>query len=566
MKQLVALFRGRSIGIVPVIFSGDFRMNMQRQRADRMAGWGRAARRTIGAFALAALVGGTSVPVMAGLFDDTPSSSKPNQKPKAPLPPLDNNPATPSGDSTTGTSQSKTQVSVKPAAPPPKLPIPSDAARKAAEKQIRDIMGDDLAKARTPEEKTKIATQMLQTADGTSDPAGKYMLLRDAEGLAAEAGDVETAIAANSAVISNFQPDATSGAIEPLEKFTRLSLDADAEAKLSQLALSGLHEAIAANRFDVARQFGRLALAFAHRTTDHDLNEQAASALASITTCEAEYARVAPMQATLEKNPSDPSANAAIGRYECFVKGNWAVGLPMLAKGSNETLKRVAVDELKPPTTAVEQSAVADAWWGMTEGLPPAIQINLRAHAADLYARAEEGLSGLNKLKAEQRIAQMQPAQPKPQVVAETPKSGKSAKPADSDDTNSTTSETIEVNGPADVVKVVPPDMFPKSVTDWTEERQGPINDILRQKLYHQKGTFNLVVQDVLQGGQRVVARAVLFGKITFRLQLRFDADARSQALSMRVGQPCTVSGEIYYARFEGMALIVDMEHCTRLQ
>lgn len=541
-------------------------MIMQRQRTGRMMVWGRVARASAGTVLMAALVAGVTRPALAGLFDDTPSSSKPTPKPKTPLPPLDNNPVTPPANSAAGSSQATTQVSVKPEAPP-KLAIPSETARKAAEKQIRDIMGEDLARAQTPEEKTKIARQMLQTADGTSDPTSKYVLLRDAETLAADAGDVDTAVEASNAVISSFQPHATPSAIEPLERFTRLSLEADAEAKLCQLALDGLHEAISGNRFDIAHQFGRLAVTFAHKTTDQDLSEKAVSTLASVATCESEYARVAPMETTLQRNPNDPSANAAIGRYECFVKGNWAAGLPMLTKGSNETLKRVAVDELKPPATAVEQMAVGDAWWGMTDGLPAAIQANVRAHAVSLYARADEGLSGLNKLKAEQRIAQMQPAQPKAQVATtDTPKPGKPVKPQNPDDNNSTTDEAIEINGPADVIKAVPPEMFPQTLTDWTEERQGPINDILRKKLYRQKGTFNMVVQEVMNNGQRVEARSVLFGKITFQLQVRFDADSRSQGLSMRVGQPCTVTGEIYYARFEGMALLVYMDHCSRVQ
>lgn len=540
-------------------------MKTQRDRAAGMTRWRPVTRAAAGAVMMAALVALGARPAAAGLFDDTPSSSKPTQKPKGPLPPLDNNPLTPSANSGTGGS-SKTQVTVKPATPA-KLPIPAEAARKAAEKQIRDIMGSDLSKARTPEDKTKIATQMLQTADGTSDPAGKYALLRDAEGLAADAGDVDTAIAANNAVVSAFQPDATNGAIDPLQKFTRLSLEADAEAKLCDLALTGLHEAISANRFDVARQFGKLALTFAHKTSDHDLAERAASALGSISTCEGEYARVAPMEATLQKSPNDPSANAAIGRYECFVKGNWDVGLPMLIKGSNETLKKAAVDELKPPATAMEESAVADAWWGMADGLPPAIQTNVRAHAVTLYARAEEGLSGLAKLKAEQRIAQLQPAAPKAEVAtAQQPKSVKTIKPTQSEDSTSGGSETIEVNGPGDVIKAVPPDMFPKTLTDWTEERQGAVNDVLRQKLYHQKGNFSFVVQEVLAGSLRVNSRSVLFGKISFRLQLRFDADSRQQVQTMHVGQACAVTGEIYYAHFEGMELIVDMQHCTRLQ
>lgn len=500
-------------------------------------------------------------PAAAGLFDDSQPNSRQTNKPNKPAPSAKNG----SGATVNivGTSKSA------PPAPavPSKLAIPSDAQRKAAEKQIRDVMSNDLANARTPEDKKKIATQMMQTADGTSESAAKYQLLRDAESLGAEADDVETAIAANNAVTASFEPDATSGALDPLQKFSRSSLNAEAESKLCDLALGGLRDAILGDHFDAARQFGKLAIGFAHRSNDKDLSEKAISAMASIATCESEYTRVVPMLATLKKSPDDPSANAAVGRYECFAKGNWAAGLPMLVKGSNETLKHAAVEELKAPSTAVEQSAVADAWWGMAEGLPLAIQTNIRAHAVSIYARAEAGLTGLSKLKAQQRIAQLQPKTPKTRVATgDAPKASKAGKPAPADDGTSTSTDATEINGPADVIKTVPPEMYPKTVTDWTDERQGAVNEILRQKLYRQKGTFNVVVQEILPTSGRINTRSMLFGRISFRMMLRFDSDARAKIQGLHVGSPCTVQGEIYYARFEGMELIVDMDHCTRLR
>jgi hypothetical protein len=536
-------------------------MKSLRQGVAGMAGWGVSARGPWRVLLLASAIVCVSRPAVAGLFDDTPTSKQAGKSSRS-QPPLNNSAGNP-GDSGTGSSKANSQESAKPVVPP-KLAIPSEAARKAAEKQIRDVMADDLVKAKTPEDKKKIASQMLQTADGTSEAASKYELLRDAESLAADAGDVETAIAANTAVASAFEPDMSSGALDPLQKFSRLSLDADAESKLCDLALAGLRDALLGNHFDAARQFGRLATGFAHKTSDKDLGDKAGSAMALIATCESEYTRVAPMEATLKKTPADPAANAAIGRYECFAKGNWSVGLPMLAKGSNETLKHAAIDELKPPATSVEQSAVGDAWWGMAEGLPPAIAANVRAHGAGLYARAEEGLTGLSKLKAQQRIAQVQPAAPKPQLA--TGQNPKPAKPVPSDDGTSTSTDSPEINGPADVIKAVPPDMYPKTLTDWTDERQGAVNQVLRQKLYRQKGTFNIVVQELLPTGGRINSRSALFGKISFRMILRFDSDSRVQLQSLHVGSPCTVTGDIYYARFEGMELIVDMDHCTRLR
>ncbi|HEY2587145.1 MAG TPA: hypothetical protein VGI81_15465, partial [Tepidisphaeraceae bacterium] len=318
-----------------------------------------------------ALLMGMSLPVhAAGLFDDEPSGSKsPPSKATAPVKPAKSAPA----------SESE------------KLPIPTDAQRRVALKQVRDVMKDDLAKAKTPAEKTQLATQMLQTADGTADAAGRYVLLREAENLAADAADVDTALAADEAANTAFQPDATSAAIDPLQKFTRASLNAEASARVCEAAMGVLHNALAVNRFDAARQAGRVAVAMARKANNRELADRATGVLGSINAMGGEYARVVPAEAVLKKMPDDPAANATVGRYECFFKGDWAAGLPKLAKGNNDALKKAAGGELKAPTTAPGQSAVGDAWWAVADGQPPALQSAIRAHAAAWYDQALDG-------------------------------------------------------------------------------------------------------------------------------------------------------------------------------
>ena len=44
----------------------------------------------------------------------------------------------------------------------------------------------------------------------------------------------------------------------------------------------------------------------------------------------------------LKSNPDDAGANAAVGRYVCFFKGDWAAGLPLLAKGPSGPLTDLA--------------------------------------------------------------------------------------------------------------------------------------------------------------------------------------------------------------------------------
>ena len=44
--------------------------------------------------------------------------------------------------------------------------------------------------------------------------------------------------------------------------------------------------------------------------------------------------------AALQQDPEEPAGEScSVGRYLCFSKGDWEKGLPLLARGSDETLK-----------------------------------------------------------------------------------------------------------------------------------------------------------------------------------------------------------------------------------
>jgi hypothetical protein len=111
--------------------------------------------------------------------------------------------------------------------------------------------------------------------------------------------------------------------------------------------------------------------------------------------------------ARLKNRPDDPSANFAVGRYSCLVKGDWDGGLPMLAKGSNPAFKALAERELAHASGSDEVSAVADGWWDAAGKEPDAAsRTALTAHAVALYERAVGEAVGLRKVQMEKRIAE----------------------------------------------------------------------------------------------------------------------------------------------------------------
>lgn len=84
------------------------------------------------------------------------------------------------------------------------LPIPNTQACESAERLIQEIYGEQLEAARAPEQKAKLAREVLQVAREEPDPANKYVGLQTARRLATEALDGELALEAVQAQVATF--------------------------------------------------------------------------------------------------------------------------------------------------------------------------------------------------------------------------------------------------------------------------------------------------------------------------------------------------------------------------
>jgi hypothetical protein len=109
----------------------------------------------------------------------------------------------------------------------------------------------------------------------------------------------------------------------------------------------------------------------------------------------------------MEDAPTEPAANLAAGRYLCLVKGDWERGVAMLALGSDEPLKSVAVMELRGAETAEKQAAIGDAWWDVAEAREGQDRDLLRLRAGSWYRRAAPQLAGLAGLRIKQRLEEI---------------------------------------------------------------------------------------------------------------------------------------------------------------
>ena len=123
---------------------------------------------------------GVAEATRCGLFDQRDSSN-----PGHPMP----------VDSTPAGAQSAT----------PKLPVPDMAAQGNAERLVRELYADDYAKP-SPTDRQSLAEKLIQAALQTNDdPAGRFVLLRDACDLATQAS---TALRAVDALAEGFSINA----------------------------------------------------------------------------------------------------------------------------------------------------------------------------------------------------------------------------------------------------------------------------------------------------------------------------------------------------------------------
>jgi hypothetical protein len=106
----------------------------------------------------------------------------------------------------------------------------------------------------------------------------------------------------------------------------------------------------------------------------------------------------------LQDSPDDPKANLKVGRWYCFIKGQWEKGLPYLVKCGQAELTSLAEMDMAGPTEPAKQVEVAEGWskYAQTEEDDAVPQIELRA--GHWLKQALPSLSGLEKVSAEKQL------------------------------------------------------------------------------------------------------------------------------------------------------------------
>ena len=305
--------------------------------------------------------------------------------------------------------------------PAPKASMPDAVALATATKLVDEVHKDDFAAAKTPGQKAALSQLLIGSAKDEKDAAARFALLSKAKDIAVTAGDYQTAAAAVDEIGATFSVDALKMKSDAATATAKLARTPDQKKQLVAGASDLADTAIVADRYDVARTAADVELGCARAASDPDPVKTALAHVQQVRDTEAAFINVRKLLAVLADKPSDPDANLKLGKFTCFMKGDWKSGLPMLASGSDSTLKVLAEKDVAGATSAGEQIKLGDGWWDVAAKLTGATRNSVQRHAATWYRMALPSLSGLTKAKVEQRLAAVDEtrhsAVRKPQVV-----------------------------------------------------------------------------------------------------------------------------------------------------
>ncbi len=297
----------------------------------------------------------------------------------------------------------------------PRIAVPEKAAQEKTLALVKELYEPEFARAKTLEQKAEVAKTLLKLAEETEDdPAARFVLLRIARDIATQAGDTITTLRSVELLGAEYKVDALSMKETALKKWSRMSMPREKRTELAELIISIVADAYEQERYDRAVALLELARQAVRRGGNKELIRELVAELAQANRLEQEFAETKRALETLTNVPDDADAKFVVGKYYCYMLGDWNRGLPMLAKGSDTNLNDAAEKEIAGTEDAKEQTRLGDTWWNIAQSKEGYEHDQILAHAVNLYRAALPGLSGLERVRIERRLAEAPEALPEP--------------------------------------------------------------------------------------------------------------------------------------------------------
>lgn len=272
------------------------------------------------------------------------------------------------------------------------------------QKSVRDKMDAvfETGKAKTDVHRLSVAKELQRVAAETVGKLDeKFVLLRTAAELAADAGEIRTSIQYVDRLAQDFDFNRLNAKQAfALRAADRANTSSEVNALLQVSNELGC-ELIDQGAYDEALALTQAVQKAAIRAMDKDLNKRVSELLAARKIQNSAWQAYANAASVLDLDAMDAEANLIAGHWHAGETRDWGLALQCFEKCNNEALAQVATADLKDPSKADGIEAVADEWFRL--GSQGSENSSLLLRAGHWYQQLEVVGNGLAKEKAIRR-------------------------------------------------------------------------------------------------------------------------------------------------------------------
>ena len=295
------------------------------------------------------------------------------------------------------------------AKPRPPLPDKSDLA--AERSQVRSVLKEEFVRAnRDPGAKAALARRLVTEAVRLTDkPKQRYVMLDEALQIWIELANAGGFLPVIDQMGQLYDVDVLNLKAISLTRASGKTTDRTVLGELVSRARGVYTEAMRVERFDIAARATRAATLMSRKASEPRQADQLEKRSKELERLHSEYGEVQASAKKLVTSPDDPPSNLVLGRYYCFHKNDWKMGLPLLAKGDNTQIKAAAAGDLANPTEPEAMVDVADRWLAQAKQIGTSKEPNriIADRAVRWYRKALPKTEGLLRAKVQKRLSEI---------------------------------------------------------------------------------------------------------------------------------------------------------------
>ena len=305
------------------------------------------------------------------------------------------------------------------AEPVERLPQPPQAEQQAKLAELKQIYKSEF-EASTRQGRETFPDFLLATADKVkSDPVARFVLFREAFTRLVAARQFDPAVEVVDRLDQEFVLDPFALRIHTLTKASETAkLPAD-KLRIVLCASELADLAMRRQRLGEATTLARMADGHARGLPDGELKNRIGALRAEVEKAAEQWGPVDRARQALAADPSDAAAAAVDGRYRCLVEGDWQAGLALLAKSNDQQLAAAAQQDAAGVTANTSAAALGDLWYELAKSDSKLAAFYARAR--HWYRQAAASTTGLEQIRVQQRVEQIEAMSLPERLLADAP-------------------------------------------------------------------------------------------------------------------------------------------------